>query len=209
MWVTVQKLFLQQNSKLSLFFPSTFALPRGLSPRSQSHTHNVEVCQHVSLCVLLVNLLNIRSDHHEQLQMCDIVRRSWSAESLTGCYIRQKGEMIKCSYRTYRKYITRYECLALRQTYPRPPRKNPEERRSSFGWRHDGKSWGENTDKRFRQLWICVDTFRLETFTRNECSFVRWLSSECGLKDSAVVPCALADFHNKQFKRVQCTLQKH
>lgn len=38
--------------------------------------YNVEVGEDVSFCVLLVDLLYIRSDHHQQLQVCHIRHQS-------------------------------------------------------------------------------------------------------------------------------------
>lgn len=136
------------------FFFHHCALPPDLSPCIQSQTHNVEVCEDVSLRVLLVNLLNIRSDHHQQLQVCDIVLQSWSAEPLTNCYVGQAGDMIKWSHRTYRKSV-RFECLALRQAYPKIPRNTQEGRWSSFDRRHDGKSWGKHRETYSAALNLC------------------------------------------------------
>lgn len=38
--------------------------------------YNVEVGEDVSFCVLLVDLLHIRPDHHQQLQVCNIRHQS-------------------------------------------------------------------------------------------------------------------------------------
>lgn len=67
-------------------------LHEDVSPCFPSQTHNVEVREDVSLRVLLVNLLNIRSGHHEQLQMGDVVLRSRSEEPLASCYSGPTGD---------------------------------------------------------------------------------------------------------------------
>lgn len=41
-----------------------------------AHTYNVEIGEDVSLCVLLVDLLNIRPYHHQQFQVGDIRQQS-------------------------------------------------------------------------------------------------------------------------------------
>lgn len=47
--------------------------------------YNVEVGEDVSLCILLVDLLDIRPYHHQQFQMCDIRHHSRPTQPPARC----------------------------------------------------------------------------------------------------------------------------
>lgn len=99
--------------------------------------YNVEVGEDVSFCVLLVDLLDIGSYHHQQLQMCDIRQQSWSTQTPSLYEVKK--------YRREIVLIALYLSLKSlhfcdRETYLRRQRENQERKLCPSDWRSDEKA---------------------------------------------------------------------
>jgi len=81
-----------------------------------AQTYYIEVGEDVSLCILLVDLLNIRPYHHQQFQMGDIRRQSWATQTPTYC---RQGENTVYTHRQpayehsncFKNYQVTFSCI--------------------------------------------------------------------------------------------------